>query len=240
MNDIDIQYSPETTSSPIQFGDFTEQELTTIMMVQADTKATTKCKIAPAPHPHSTTSEQINASWFIFGSFTEKECIEIQNFKNDSLSSVFTTNLSYHPRRRCFRCGYNSHTIENCVARRHRSGEYIGYPGFPSHNSQFSQHYPSSPSCAFSEPLKYLRQGGFILDISELRDWMLHDYEYGLNTYLESLQVSVNVSPEQRFQDQVEDQKIGEYLYLDYLTTNLLFEKQATNYFQNLYKTRPR
>lgn len=242
MNNNDIKYSsPATTTLPIQFGDFTEQELMMIQSHHGKTTTTTKnYKMAPlstfTPHTSLTSSCKTN-TWFIFGSFTEKECMEIQNFKTGSLTSTFTTNISSPPRRRCFRCGYNSHTIENCVATRHRSGEYIGYPSFPPSSPSQRFHYisyPPSPCISSSEPLKYLRQGDFIFDISELREWMVHDYEYRLDTYLESLQVSVNVSSEQQFQDQC--QKIEECLYLNYLTTDLLFERQASNYFHNLYK----
>lgn len=206
---------------PIQFGDFTEEECsmststttpTTIMIPKSSTISNHFVNIKSIPSLRTTSS---NSSWFIFGSFTDKECMEIQN-------PPF--------RKRCIRCGYTSHTIENCVAARHKSGEYIGYPLM----------YPRSPSRSTSEVSNIirLRPGDFIFNISELRDWMLHDYEYRLDAYVDTLTKSSNISCEEQFKQDTEQQNINEYLYLDYLTTNLLFEKQASIYFQNLYSKR--
>lgn len=256
MNNCDIKYSPFQT---ILFGDFTEEELkiTESNHLKWNHHSTTVTNPTPCystihQYPKtlnvtvSNPGESLDSTfssvsaldqtsiWFVFGSFTDKECLDIQIIKTHSRS--ITLNSS-PPRRRCFRCGYNSHTIENCVATRHRTGEYIGYsPRFDLHhvNSNFPfPHYPSSPSSSGTSTFIPELSNVLTFNISDLREWMLHDYEYKLNEYLDSLKTSASVSAEQRFQVQVEDQKIGEYLYLDYLTTNLLFEKQTSNYFQN-------
>lgn len=244
MNDNKHSF-PEMT---IQFGDFTEAELKTKTTTKQD--QTVWCSHSYLHLPPCSKTIPISTSisistqtstWVVFGSFTDEECMKIQDLTTtSSLSRSPRTRTHVPPRKRCFRCGYNSHTIENCVATRHRSGEYIGYPGsvsipsYPRVQTHFNPHYPSSPST--SSGFSNLIPGDFIFNISDLREWMLHDYEYRLNTYMDSLNQRVSTpSNDAQFQDQ-EDHAINEYLYLDYLTTNLLLEKQASNYFQNLYK----
>lgn len=243
----DIEYPLQT----IQFGDFTEEELTTSfkrprkrtwrrLLSELDVSNITTLKKKDQDHLlHTqipiTPSPSSTNSWFLFGSFTDKECMELQNGFEISFSSPTPSNPF---RKRCFRCGYNSHTIDNCIARRHRSGIYIGYPGHHSTNyNNFTpptsiHHTPTTSFDLHKDPPR-----DFVFNISELKDWMLHDYEYRLNAYLDTLQDSSSkCDAERQFKEHAEYQKINEYLYLDYLTTNLLFERQSSNYFQNLLK----
>jgi len=140
-------------------------------------------------------------------------------------------------RKHCFRCGYSSHTIENCVAVRNKLGDYIGYPYHP---NQIQNHYSSG---LVTDSESSIRPGDFVFNISDLKEWMVHDYEYRLNIYIDewvsgSQPVSSSSQSSSSSQQSIleEDQKIEECLYLDYLTTNLLFENQAQRYFKHLYQ----
>lgn len=239
---INIKYS--FNEMTIQFGDFTERHAipttTTTFQDQLD-KIKRESATTSSVHPFTFTTECI-----VFGNFTVHECMEMQELKittatESSASALHSYSRNYNyigpPRKRCFRCGYNSHTIESCVALRHKSGEYIGRPGYNNTNTAYSSLQfpsPSSPSSPSSyagssfddSGLSKLTPGDFIFNTSELREWMLHDYEHRLNIYMDEF------AQEQ----QSEDQKMNDYIYLDYLTSNLLFEKQASRYFQHIYK----
>jgi len=72
----------------------------------------------------------------IFGNFTLEECSRYQEI-NTTTSTVhsnkhaplpYPLSPSYFRQLQCIRCGYSSHSIENCVARRNIYGEFIACP----------------------------------------------------------------------------------------------------------------
>ena len=233
------------------FGDFSEAELShshskpihDVVRVKKNTYTDSfiKCK------DKEPNSNSISDAVIIFGDFTEEDCRNIQEQQHvhedrfrvpdliqiQSKPSAPSTPRNYK-KRYCFRCGHSSHTIERCVAVRHKSGEYIG-------NSHYSPSYPHSPSSS-PKVLNDLRPEDFIFNISEIRDWMMHDYECRLDNYLNkwsSTHHSSESSELTQTQTQPcsisEDLKIQEILYLDYLTSNLLFESQARRYAGNYH-----
>lgn len=250
---------------PISFGDFTETELiqhlslssegqdkdirnvSTTVYLQCYDKINTPHKQDVKNHTVliSSYKDEKSPNAILFGDFTEEDCAKIQlNPYPSSLiqspphHSLSPTTPRNYKKRYCFRCGYASHTIEKCVAVRHKTGEYIGYPYY-SHSP--SPSHPPSPSSSHShspfesqlfnpyppEHQHLIRPGDFVFNISELRDWMVNDYEYRVDTYLDDLTCKQH---NHQVTTSDEDLKIEECLYLDYLTTNLLFESQARRY----------
>lgn len=72
----------------------------------------------------------------VFGSFTPEECSKYQGLQMAPPATYNIRQLpprpslspSYFRQIQCARCGYSSHTIENCIARRNIYGEFIMYP----------------------------------------------------------------------------------------------------------------
>ena len=224
----------------IQFGDFTERHVTPTTTTFQDQLDKNKRESAKSSvRPFTFTTECI-----VFGNFTVQECMEMQKLNITTATESAPSTPPRHtlhnhsrnyncispPRKRCFRCGYNSHTIESCVALRHKSGEYIGRPVYNNTNTTYSSLQFPSPSTyagsSFDSRPSKITSGEFIFNTSELREWMLYEYEHRLNIYMD----------ECTQEQPSDDQKMNDYLYLDYLTSNLLFEKQASRYFQYIYK----
>ena len=214
---------PPSNSSVVIFGDFTQddciknQESNAVFNDQVD-------RLLP------NTSSQ-----------THQYVVPIQRNKSHH-SQYSNSHLRHSPptspyrKKYCIRCGYNSHTIEHCVAVRHRSGDYIGYPynyHSHTHNNQ-SQTFYANPSHSSDLATSSLRPGDFVFNVSDLKEWMINDYEYRLNVYMDEWMSQSEPLPAHI----EEDKKINETLYLDYLTTNLIFENQAAQYFKCLYQTR--
>jgi hypothetical protein len=106
------------------FGDFTEKE--------CDILAKTSTITTPSKSRTSvSTGKNISV---IFGDFTPAECAKIQLGLHLHLQEETTTqvqqpsptyNNNTYYNSPCSRCGYHSHTVDRCVARRNRYGELI-------------------------------------------------------------------------------------------------------------------
>ncbi|MEX0594905.1 MAG: hypothetical protein WD512_00260, partial [Candidatus Paceibacterota bacterium] len=118
-------------------------------------------KVVYYTHPNET---------ILFGNFTPEECSKYQGVQVTAASSLTETKFinkpvslpypltpSYFRPFQCSRCGYSSHTMENCVARRNIFGEFISHTSPMKNCGQFRM-APSSPppkSSTYSETHYY-------------------------------------------------------------------------------------
>lgn len=124
-----------TETDNIIFGDFTSEECHINTAFASKYEEKNKSVYTPSVN----ISE---GSFIIFGDFTPEECFNIQRQEDQFICrSVFNqTPINVYNPVPCIRCGYHSHTVDKCVARRNRYGELIWAP---SHQKNFR--HPSSP-----------------------------------------------------------------------------------------------
>lgn len=125
----------ETDNLGITFGDFATEEYQINLIVTSKYEKKDNSVYKPSVKNSS------GGIFIIFGDFTPEECFNFQRPDHDLMrrDKSSPTNVYYHVP--CIRCGYHSHTIDKCVARRNRYGELIWTP------SQHKMVYrlPSSP-----------------------------------------------------------------------------------------------
>jgi len=140
---------------------------------------------------------QQTETFIIFGDFTPEECYRIQNQHHHRLSLLSSSSSSVikdnsapfvYYNLSCLRCGYNSHTIERCVARRNIYGERIGWatpprrhiprqtlPSSPTHNGTvyYNQQIPLNNWCE-ADKTDYTQ---FVFSEEEVQEWIEEETE---------------------------------------------------------------
>jgi hypothetical protein len=178
----------------IVFGDFTEEK------EYIKKKKTRKFKPLSSiyretgkVHLSNHLPSQLPADMFIiFGDFTPEECYYVQRQLSDDQSVNHRPDhlrVNHETRQMttiyydipCLRCGYHSHTVDNCIARRTRYGELIVWTSTigSSHMSSSSKnnpvyynHHLTMNNWCQSDKTDYTQ---FILSEEDVQEWIEED-----------------------------------------------------------------
>lgn len=212
------------TNTDIIFGDFTSDDSTFI-------NSTSKTKTNVNNYSHLTTTIVFHSPIFvIFGDFTPEEC---SNYQSGTMSPSHqqpqhVTSQSpqayshYYYDFPCQRCGYHSHKIENCVARRNRWGELIE---FRTPLKKKNIMFPVSPKSAYNSPVYYnhhlsltgwcqsdkTNYNDFVFSDEEIKEWEDED-KINPNPSLTECDTFMSIHRDQDIQRMMINQMITDYM----------------------------
>lgn len=124
---------------------------------------------------------RLHESFIVFGDFTPEECFNIQKkYHSHTMISSVKKMRSIYYELPCMRCGYHSHRVNKCVARRNRYGEWIDdwktpkrriIPTSPTYVNRpiyYNQHIPLNNWC-IADKTDYTE---FIFSEKEIQEWI--------------------------------------------------------------------
>lgn len=120
----------------------------------------------------------------LFGDFTLQECSIYQSSSSSSSLSLSSSSSSssrqssYNKYKSCERCGYYSHKVENCIAKRNIYGEFIDI-------QKKRYNYPLLPLNGWCVADK-TNYNDFIFSEEEIQEWEEEDQN---NLYLKAVNI---------------------------------------------------
>jgi len=195
------------TQDVLIFGDFTQDECKKIY-TEETVSSPFSSPIIFTTNLSNTTDQLI----IVFGDFTYEECLAIQcpnkvvNVSKNTNASLAERHINYplyshlpmHSVNMfydipCARCGYHSHTLDKCIAKRNRYGEFIKSPkkslipisptSSPRYTADGPIYYNQHISLNGWSPHDKTDYTQFFFSEKDVQDWICEDNENNSLTY---------------------------------------------------------